>query len=48
VGFETQMPAGLARMVFFPGDSGKVFWVLEAKIKKWNRFTEHHYTRQEG
>ncbi len=47
--FEAQMPAGLARMVYFPGDSGGVIWVVEAKTKKgWNRFTEHHYTRQEG
>jgi hypothetical protein len=44
IGFEAHMPAGLARMAYWPdGDSG-FFWVVEAKNKKgWKRFTEHHY-----
>lgn len=42
--FEAQMPAGLARMVYWPGDDGSIHWAVESKVKKgWNRFTEHHY-----
>lgn len=42
--FEAQMPAGLARMVYWPGDSGTVNWAVESKTKKgWNRFTLHNY-----
>jgi hypothetical protein len=44
VGFEAQMPAGLARMAYWPDDDGGFFWVVESKNKSgWNRFTEHHY-----
>lgn len=44
VGFEAQMPAGLARMVYWPNETGGVNWAVEAKTKKgWKRFTEHHY-----
>jgi hypothetical protein len=44
VGFEAQMPAGLARMVYWPDGSGGFRWAVEAKSKKgWKRFTEHHY-----
>jgi hypothetical protein len=43
VGFEAQMPAGLARMVYWPDGDGFVF-VVESKNKKgWKRFVEHHY-----
>lgn len=43
VGFEAQMPAGLARMACWPEEGGFV-WVVEAKnAKGWRRFTEHHY-----
>lgn len=46
VGFEAQMPAGLARMVYWPNEDGSVSWAVEAKTKKgWKRFTEHRYTR---
>jgi hypothetical protein len=42
--FEAQMPAGLARMIYWPGEDGTVHWAVESKVKKgWNRFTEHHY-----
>jgi hypothetical protein len=42
--FEAQMPAGLARMVYWPGEDGSIHWAVESKVKKgWNRFTEHHY-----
>jgi len=44
IGFEAEMPAGLARMVYWPDDTEGFHWVVESKTKKgWNRFTEHHY-----
>jgi hypothetical protein len=44
VGFEAQMPAGLARMVYWPDEDGGFFWVVESKTKKgWNRFVKHQY-----
>jgi hypothetical protein len=42
--FEAQMPAGLARMIYWPDPEGGFNWAVESKTKKgWNRFTEHHY-----
>jgi hypothetical protein len=42
--FEAQMPAGLARMVYWPNEDGSFHCAVESKNKKgWNRFTEHHY-----
>jgi|ERR1043166_12291 hypothetical protein len=42
--FEAQMPAGLARMVYWPGENGTINWAVESKTKKgWNRFTSHNY-----
>jgi hypothetical protein len=44
VGFEAQMPAGLARMAYWPDADGGFFFVVESKNKKgWRRFLEHHY-----
>ena len=44
IGFEAEMPAGLARMAYWPGDEEGFHWVVESKTKKgWNRFAEHHY-----
>jgi hypothetical protein len=44
VGFEAQMPAGFARMAYWPDGDGGFFWAVESKTKKgWQRFTEHHY-----
>jgi hypothetical protein len=44
VGFEAQMPAGLARMAYWPDGDGGFFFVVEAKNKKgWKRFLNHHY-----
>lgn len=46
VGFEAQMPAGRARMAYWPAEDGGVYWVVESKTKKgWNRFTQHLYSR---
>lgn len=43
--FEAQMPAGTARMVYWP--EGEILnWVVESKNKKgWNRFTIHRYRK---
>jgi hypothetical protein len=42
--FEAQMPAGLARMIYWPRDDGGLNWAVESKTKKgWHRFTEHRY-----
>jgi hypothetical protein len=42
--FEAEMPAGIARMVYWPDASEGFHWAVESKNKKgWNRFTEHHY-----
>jgi hypothetical protein len=43
--FEAQMPAGIARMVYWPDEKEGFHWAVESKNKKgWNRFTEHHYS----
>jgi hypothetical protein len=48
IGFEAQMPAGLARMVYWPDEEEGFHWVVESKTKKgWNRFTEHHYLQMD-
>lgn len=42
--FEAQMPAGLARMIYWPHPEEGFHWAVESKTKKgWNRFTIHHY-----
>ncbi len=44
--FEAHMPAGLARMVYWPSDGGVMNWAVESRSAKgWNRFTEHHYQK---
>jgi hypothetical protein len=44
LGFVAQMPAGLARTIYWPDDTAGFRWAVEARNKKgWNRFTEHHY-----
>jgi len=44
ISFEAQMPAGLARLTYWPDDAGGFHWAVESKTKKgWNRFAEHHY-----
>ncbi|MEZ4777383.1 MAG: hypothetical protein R3D00_29670 [Bacteroidia bacterium] len=43
--FEAIMPAGLARMIYWPAETG-MNWAVESKTKKgWNRFTLHHYKK---
>lgn len=43
--FEAQMPAGLARAIYRPDETGKGFhFAVENKSKEgWNRFLSHHY-----
>lgn len=46
--FEAQMPAGLARMIYWPDEKEGFRWAVESKNKKgWHRFTEHHYLAME-
>jgi hypothetical protein len=46
--FEAQMPAGIARMIYWPDPKEGFHWAVESKNKKgWNRFTEHHYKLSE-
>jgi hypothetical protein len=43
--FEAKMPAGTARMIYWPNEEADGFnWAVESKTKKgWNRFTMHRY-----
>lgn len=46
VAFEAQMPAGLARMIYWPDEDaapGFRFAVENRTQKGWNRFLLHHY-----
>lgn len=44
IGFEARMPAGLARMAYWPDEDGGFVWVVESKnAKGWRRFVEHRY-----
>ena len=44
IGFEAQMPAGLARQAFWPAEDEGFYWTVESKSKKgWNRFLLQHY-----
>lgn len=46
ISFEAQMPAGLARMIYWPDEADGFYWAVESKNKKgWGRFVEHHYER---
>ena len=44
IGFEARMPAGLARMAYWPEEGGGFSWVVESKNAKGRkRFVHHHY-----
>lgn len=44
IAFEAQMPAGLARMIYWPNEDGSMNWAVESKNKNgWKRFTQHKY-----
>ncbi len=44
VAFEARMPAGLARMIYWPPEDGDGFrFAVESRTRKgWNRFLVHH------
>ena len=43
-GFLAKMPAGTARMAYYPHPEEGFIWVVESQTKKgWNRMVEHHY-----
>ncbi len=48
IAFEAQMPAGLARMIYWPADDEQGFrFAVESRNKKgWNRFMTHTYRPQ--
>jgi hypothetical protein len=47
VGFEADMPAGHARMAYWPAENGQLRFVVESKTKQgWNRFVDHTYRRE--
>jgi hypothetical protein len=49
IGFEAQMPAGLARMAYWPDEIVGFRFVVESRTKRgWNRFLEHHYVPGEN
>jgi len=44
IAFEAQMPAGLARMAYWPDATEGFRFAVEARNKSgWKRFQEHHY-----
>ncbi len=45
IAFEAQMPAGLARMLYWPADEEEGFYfAVESRTRTgWNRFMRHHY-----
>jgi hypothetical protein len=44
IGFVAQMPAGIARQVYWPDETQGFHWAAESQTKKgWHRFVEHHY-----
>lgn len=50
IAFEAQMPAGLARMIYWPLDDGRdgFRFAVENKTKKgWNRFLEQQFVRRD-
>jgi hypothetical protein len=44
--FEADMPAGRARMLYWPAEDEGFYFAVESRTKKgWNRFVRHHYRR---
>ena len=42
--FEAEVPARIARMIYWPDPVRGFHWAVESKNKKgWHRFTQHHY-----
>ena len=50
IAFEAQMPAGFARMIYWPIDDGSAGFrfAVESRTKKgWNRFLEQQFVRRD-
>jgi hypothetical protein len=43
IAFEAEMPAGIARMIYWPAEEGFHFAVESRTKRGWNRFVTHHY-----
>jgi hypothetical protein len=44
IAFEAQMPAGLARMLYWPAEEEGFYFAVESRTKTgWNRFMRHLY-----
>jgi hypothetical protein len=44
IGFIAQMPAGIARYVYWPDETEGFHWAVESQTKDgWDRFVDHHY-----
>jgi hypothetical protein len=44
IAFEARMPAGPARMIYWPAEQEGFYFAVESRTKKgWNRFMRHHY-----
>ena len=44
ISFIAQMPAGIARQVYWPDETQGFHWAVESQTKKgWHRFVDHHY-----
>lgn len=49
IAFEADMPAGRARMVYWPDGEAGFFFAVESRNQKgWKRFMQHRYTRLPG
>jgi hypothetical protein len=46
--FEARMPAGLARMAYWPTEEGFQFTVESRNKKGWKRFVEHNFRPKKG
>ncbi len=47
IGFVAQMPAGIARQIYWPDETKGFHWAVESQTKQgWNRFVDHHYIPQ--
>jgi hypothetical protein len=45
IAFEAAMPAGLARMIYWPAEGAGFNWAVESRTGQgWSRFTLHRYT----
>ena len=44
IAFAAEMPAGIARFVYWPHETEGFYFAVESKTQKgWNRFLRHHY-----